>query len=756
MRDKSIKMLASDFILALLASAALSYNLFNAFIIPLAQRTNVPTLLLTCAVALLIANVCFYNRYSTIASLVLAGGFLALGAAYVFFLSNPLRLIALLPFLFYLVAAGCCLLVFFGMKTKAGILILFLSGAGYEFYLAFVGFDLSYFAYFLFLLIVALLFMRRLFQNGIRSGFAEKRISPVYTAIISGVAVSALILSQFIYNVGLRLPAQSGMDVRDVFKFNTQRGGSASAGYIGSSENQLLGERVRPDNTLVLRVKASSPFYIVGRTYDSYSNNTWSSTLFEQSVEDWNRMIWMPGYAYDNNRPLFDQAGCFGEFDGTSYFSYYQNTKTDISIKTLQVTYAADGFHSLFLPSKYIFYRSTGDFMLSPPSNGSYAQISDIPVGASYSVTYADMDPSLNEIQHILVNDKDIFSNMMAADRNPNTAQAQLFDSEMRRHYVTLDASVTPRTIALAKSITKSCTNDYSKVQAIRDYLSDHYQYRLSPKQPPKGKDFVDYFLFQGKSGYCVHFATAMTVLLRAAGVPARYVEGFVSPPVASNGVYKVTNNQAHAWVQVYSSSLGFYTVEATPGFEYTQSSVMATGAGASSEENSDTKRGHSSSDDSSSAVQSSSAPSAGETDTNAHNRSLLPLVPLCILLLFALLLLVKKIWRTFCLFRIERLEAHSRVKKLYAYYLKTLSRLGLARKPAETPMEYARRIEGTIRFGSYDFHTVTEMFCRVRYGSEPFCDEDAALLKTFTHDFLHHCRKYAGIPRYLLAYLLI
>lgn len=103
------------------------------------------------------------------------------------------------------------------------------------------------------------------------------------------------------------------------------------------------------------------------------------------------------------------------------------------------------------------------------------------------------------------------------------------------------------------------------KATAIAEYLRSHYEYTLTPPSRPADRELVDYFLFESKQGYCVHFATAMTMLLRSVGIPARYVDGFVSEySGADNRVVKA--NKAHAWVEVYLSSLGgWYTFEPTP-----------------------------------------------------------------------------------------------------------------------------------------------------------------------------------------------
>jgi transglutaminase-like putative cysteine protease len=79
----------------------------------------------------------------------------------------------------------------------------------------------------------------------------------------------------------------------------------------------------------------------------------------------------------------------------------------------------------------------------------------------------------------------------------------------------------------------------------------------------PPDQDWVDYFLFQSKQGYCDYFATAMVVLLRIEGVPARVASGFAPGEFdPSTNVSIVRENHAHSWVEVYFPRYGWITFE--------------------------------------------------------------------------------------------------------------------------------------------------------------------------------------------------
>ena len=95
-----------------------------------------------------------------------------------------------------------------------------------------------------------------------------------------------------------------------------------------------------------------------------------------------------------------------------------------------------------------------------------------------------------------------------------------------------------------------------SNVEAIIDYVGNSARYSLNPKRMDHTyDDFAQWFLEESDKGYCVHFATAATVLLRAAGIPARYVTGYMVNCAADQTIV-VESDRAHAWVEYYDEDL--------------------------------------------------------------------------------------------------------------------------------------------------------------------------------------------------------
>ena len=103
-------------------------------------------------------------------------------------------------------------------------------------------------------------------------------------------------------------------------------------------------------------------------------------------------------------------------------------------------------------------------------------------------------------------------------------------------------------------------------VQAVIDHVGNSARYSLDTRRMDGGySDFAQWFLEDSDTGYCVHFATAATVLLRAAGIPARYVTGYMVSCEAGETV-TVESDRAHAWVEYYDDDLNTWLIaEPTP-----------------------------------------------------------------------------------------------------------------------------------------------------------------------------------------------
>ncbi|HEY70091.1 MAG TPA: DUF58 domain-containing protein [Anaerolineae bacterium] len=132
--------------------------------------------------------------------------------------------------------------------------------------------------------------------------------------------------------------------------------------------------------------------------------------------------------------------------------------------------------------------------------------------------------------------------------------------------YLALPPTVPDDVLALARDLTAIEATPYDRAIALESYLRE-LDYSLDVSLAPAGRDVTQYFLFTLEEGYCDYFATAMVVLSRAAGIPARLITGHVAEQYdESLGAYLVTEDQAHAWAEIYFPGYGWIPFEPTPG----------------------------------------------------------------------------------------------------------------------------------------------------------------------------------------------
>ena len=138
----------------------------------------------------------------------------------------------------------------------------------------------------------------------------------------------------------------------------------------------------------------------------------------------------------------------------------------------------------------------------------------------------------------------------------------------VNEHYLELPDSLPDRVHRLTQEVTQGAVTPYDKALAIERYLRD-FEYTTDLTPPRFDADRVDHFLFESKAGHSDHFASAMTVMLRSAGIPARLVSGFntgVADP--ETRTFVVREKDKHSWVETYFAGPGWIPFEPSPIFD--------------------------------------------------------------------------------------------------------------------------------------------------------------------------------------------
>ncbi|HEX8234677.1 MAG TPA: transglutaminase domain-containing protein [Abditibacteriaceae bacterium] len=150
---------------------------------------------------------------------------------------------------------------------------------------------------------------------------------------------------------------------------------------------------------------------------------------------------------------------------------------------------------------------------------------------------------------------------------NPNAR----LSNEERSKYLQLPPQTPQRVLDLARRVAKPKSpedGDLRRARRLANFVESNATYTLYPPTTPPSRDAVDHFLFNSRRGYCTYFAGALTVLCRAAGIPARVVSGFANPEWESRGGLTrgtIREANAHAWTEAWIDGWGWVTLDSTP-----------------------------------------------------------------------------------------------------------------------------------------------------------------------------------------------
>ncbi len=284
----------------------------------------------------------------------------------------------------------------------------------------------------------------------------------------------------------------------------------------GFSGNVDLGEigAVKTDSTIVMRVeiKGGRPKELLrfrGTSFEQYDGRGWKRRLKERTLPGKGRESEFIVAKTTPKLPIIEQAILLEPLESDVLFAASQPIRIEGAFPSLRLEAAG----AIYMPS--IPYARTGYKAWSQPRATSREE--DAPDAAFSDTSFLETDPSGERIR------------------------------------------------ALAKELTKGMKGR-QKAESIESYLRANLNYSLDP-QRTEGKTPLEDFLFFSKQGFCEHYATAMAVLLRSAGIPSRLVTGFIEGEWNGFGNYFIVRQaNAHAWVEAYIiEEGGWITFDPTP-----------------------------------------------------------------------------------------------------------------------------------------------------------------------------------------------
>ena len=296
-------------------------------------------------------------------------------------------------------------------------------------------------------------------------------------------------------------------------------------GFFGS--NLTLGGALHLNNTPIMEARASDARYWEAVAYDKYTGHGWENT---DSVS-------LAMRTPDSRVVNADFA---------------QRAAITQTIKVFYPTAQLLGEPMAVAWSKPIVAQMNRD----PNASAGDAAADSLPPPL-ISMAYSAVPTRANDEYTVL-------SLVSKADIRSLRKASTTYPAWVTDRYLQLPPNIPSRVKLLAERITQGAATNYDKAAMLEAYLRT-FTYNEFIQAPPADRDVVDYFLFTSRQGYCNYYASAMAVMLRELGVPARVASGYARGEYDSDaGVYRIHESDSHTWVEVFFPSYGWIQFEPT------------------------------------------------------------------------------------------------------------------------------------------------------------------------------------------------
>ena len=592
-------------------------------------------------------------------------------------------------------------------------------------------FDIAYFliAIFLFLFLI-LLGLNKYSKEKIKSENFILKAIVLYSFLI--ITLSLLIpksnnfiqwywLQNTVYNIfpGIEDLRSSDEHTRDFG--NADSFDFAETGYQRKATK--LGGPIRTSDKKVMTVKGNGPFYLRGNIRHTYTGDMWQSQ--------------------DNPREIYLSGEDFSEISEEDRKKYYTKNSIEITNHNFSST-------TLFNPYGTNKVYLDGNYEIEVSPDGELQFPSGIYDGKSYALDI------LTPLPYDVLVSKGIDNKKKDIKKLSQYLQYPKF-------------KITKNTKELAAEIVKDKETDYEKAVAIEKYLRKNYKYNTNVEKPPRNRDFIDYFLFESKEGYCTYYATTMAIMLRLEGIPSRYVEGFIARDLVRDGVYEVKKKNAHAWVEAFIEPVGWMIFEPTPQYPivsrlekplligelnpiYEDERLINISDKSQLEDLNITKNktNNNIKKDKDIDAINEEIPDTFTLENLPKNTPIIitGIVLLIVFMRFFISILKNKYRNA----KIKKLPNKKRIIYQYNEILKLTKLLGYPIKQGETHYEYANRIAYRFSYmGNKGIQEITDIFVKNKYSEMPTSDEDLYEIEKFKENVENRAKNHLGSWKYWL-----
>lgn len=504
------------------------------------------------------------------------------------------------------------------------------------------------------------------------------------------------------------------------------------------SQNKLV-----KDNNIALKLSGldrNESVYLIGSVSNIYTGTSW----------DKSRKDFIP----DNQEYMLDYAEMFYALSRQD-LDVLKNNQF-INRKVLRVVYnnikTKTFFYPLMMSSFNIMSKNKKLTSDTPQINFVKARGK----GTTYQTIYFEMNLQGDAFTKML-QDSDTFSydnpriypkhgvaeyvqdTILDQDKVTDLLGTDYYDALKKRadmiqkEYTALPEELPDRVYKLAQDITAGYDTKYDKLKAIESYLVNNYNYSLDPQRVPEGEDFMDYFLFESKSGYCTSFATAMAVLGRCIGIPTRYDEGFIGKFNNIDGdlMYLIKNSYAHAWAEAYIEGIGWIPFEATSPFYLNRYTKWPDVVNAGSQVNSGYVSPIQFKDDGQ-PYHPDEVVIEEEEDNSAGIISGIIIFFSIMLLLIIVVIVYYYVLKYRYKKKFNKSDYSMKMYMLFLRILRQLKRKGFSLDEQETILMLSDRVKDHFQFNRITFLEVANIFMRYRYAEEAVTQDEFSKVEIF------------------------
>lgn len=341
----------------------------------------------------------------------------------------------------------------------------------------------------------------------------------------------------------------------------------------------------------VLKVESPYPLYLKVRSYSTYTSKGWTMGDTLLQYPGWRPEVHTEPVEYKDRLPVqqeitavFTNKNIFtgGQVMAAPRATYFETYESPTYVLDLREPGWRDGLppgservaDTVFLASAQLGRGDAKAFLEQRLPEGWRVESVVRPLGSPQVFTLRIAVPDPPEVLYLHPGDTKVQPGEAYA---ATTSVSFATDDELREagdeypvwvtaRYLQLPETLPPRVDELAQRLTSPWGNSFDKAKAIESHLKT-FEYTREIDAPPFEADSVDHFLFETQQGYSEYFGSAMTVLLRAAGIPARLATGYnYGDATESEGTYVIKDDDSHAWTEAFFPEYGWITFEPTPG----------------------------------------------------------------------------------------------------------------------------------------------------------------------------------------------